>query len=112
VARGGRSGLAAGRAHRRRAGAVVGLDVDEAAHALLFLASGTLPGRSDVLGLFDLLGVAAERLGHLVVARVAEIAAGLIAFGVGGPAAVEADHAQQWQFVPHGGAEGVRYHRP
>jgi hypothetical protein len=81
------SGFAAGKAHGRGAGAVVGLDVDEADHALRDLASGTL-GRSDVLGLFDILGVAAERLGHLVVARVAEIAAGLIALRVGGPAAV------------------------
>ena len=82
------SGFAAGKAHGRGAGAVVGLDVDEADHALLDLASGTLPGRSDVLGLFDILGVTAERLGHLVVARVAEIAAGLIALRVRGPTAV------------------------
>ena len=36
----------------------------------------------------------------LDVARVAEIAVGLVALRVGGPAAVEADHAQQRQFVP------------
>src|SRR6516225_8869934 len=69
VTRDGRSGLATGEAHRRRAGAVVGLDIDEADHALLDLLPGTLQGRADVLGLFDIFGVAAERLGHLVVAR-------------------------------------------
>ena len=37
----------------------------------------------------------------LDVARVAEIAVGLVALRVGGPAAVEADDAQQRQFVPH-----------
>jgi hypothetical protein len=42
----------------------------------------------DGLGLFDIFGVAAERLGHFVVARVAEITAGLVALGVGGPAAI------------------------
>src|SRR6266481_6187729 len=68
-----RSGLAAGKAHGRRASAVVGLDVDKADHALLDLAPGTLQGRADVLGLLDIFGVAAERLGHLVVARVAEV---------------------------------------
>jgi hypothetical protein len=30
---------------------------------------------------------------HLVIARVAEIAAGLVVRGVGGPAAIQADHA-------------------
>jgi len=47
-------------------------------------------------------------MGHDVVAGVAEIAAGLVAFGVGGPAAVEADDSQQRQFVAH---RGVELHR-
>src|ERR1700730_10644160 len=83
VTRSSRSGLAAGKAHRRRAGAVVGLDVDKADHALLDLLPRAQQGRADVLGPFDIFGVAAERLGHLVVARVAEVAARLVAFGVG-----------------------------
>src|SRR5438105_1851645 len=40
--RSGRSGLAAGKAHGRRTGAVVGLDVDKADHALLDLLPGAL----------------------------------------------------------------------
>jgi hypothetical protein len=55
------------------AGAVVGPDVDKADRALLDLA---LQGRADALGLFDIFGVAAERLGHLVVAGVAEVGEG------------------------------------
>src|SRR5690349_18415009 len=80
---------------RLEAGAVVGLDADEADHALLDLAPGALQGRADVLGLFDVFGVAAKGLGHLVVAGVAEVAAGLVALRVGGPAAIEADHTQR-----------------
>jgi hypothetical protein len=69
-------------------------------HALLDLLPGALQGRTDALGLFDIVGVAAESLGHLVVARIAEIAAGRVAFGVGGPGAIEADDSQQQQLVP------------
>src|SRR6516162_2772423 len=108
VTRGGRSGLAARKTHGRGAGAVVGLDVDEADHALLDLAPGALQGWADLLGLFDIFGVAAQGLGHLVVARVTEVTAGLVAFGICGPAAVEADHTQEWQFVPH---RSVELHR-
>jgi hypothetical protein len=79
VTREQRSGLSAGKAHGRGAGAVVGLDVDEADHAFLDLAPGALQGRADVLGLFDKFGVSARGLGHLVVACVAEIAAELVA---------------------------------
>jgi hypothetical protein len=85
--------------------AVIGLDVDEADHAFLDLLPGTLQSRADVLELFDKFGVSARGLGHLVVACVAEIAGGLVALGVGGPAAIKADHAQQRQFVPHRGVE-------
>src|SRR6516225_5624427 len=99
VTRSGRSGLAARKAHRRGAGAVIGLDVDEADHALLDLAPGAVQGWADLLGLFDIFGVAAQGLGHLVVAGVAEITAGLVVFGVGGPAAVQADDAEERQFV-------------
>src|SRR5215469_8380689 len=102
------SGFAAGEAHGCGAGAVVGLDVDKADHALLDLLPGALQGRADGLGLFDIFGVAAQGLGHLVVARVAEIAAGLVALRVGGPAAVEADDAQERQFVAY---RGVELHR-
>src|SRR5438105_4889083 len=102
------SGLAAGEAHGRGAGAVIGLDVDKADHALFDLLPGAQQGQADVLGLFDIFGVAAERLGHLVVARVAETAAGVVALRVGGPAAIEADHAQERQFVPD---RGVELHR-
>src|SRR6516225_4966542 len=55
----GGSRLAAGEAHGRRAGAVVGLDVDKADHALLDLLPGALQGRADALRLFDIFGVAA-----------------------------------------------------
>src|SRR5271165_2995436 len=106
--RNGRSGFAAREAHGCGAGAVVGLDVDETDHSLLDLTPGSLQGRANVLGLFDIFGVAAQGLGHLVIAGVAEVAAGLVAFGVGGPAAVEADHAQERQFVPD---RGVELHR-
>src|SRR5580704_18024876 len=41
--------------------------------------------RAHVFGLLDIFAVAAEPLRHDVVARVAEIAAGLVALGVGGP---------------------------
>src|SRR6266404_3541629 len=78
---GGCLGLAARKTHRCRAGAVVGLDVDKADHALLDLLPGAQQGRADLLGLFDILGVAAQGLGHLVVTRVAEVAAGLVALG-------------------------------
>jgi hypothetical protein len=54
-----------------------GLDVDKAGHALLELLPGALQGRADALGLFDIFGVATQGLGHLVVAGVAEVAAGL-----------------------------------
>ena len=64
------SGLAAGKAHGRGTGAVVGLDVDETDHALLDLLPRALQGRADALGLFDIFGVAAERLGRLVIACV------------------------------------------
>src|SRR5215467_14260386 len=102
------SGFAAGEAHGCGAGAVVGLDVDKADHALLDLLPGALQGRADGLGLFDIFGVAAERLGHLVVAGVAEIAARLVVLRVRGPTAIETDHAQQRQFVPD---RGVELHR-
>src|SRR6516162_5988060 len=108
AARAGRSGLAAGKTHGRGAGAVVGLDVDEADHALLDLAPGALQRWADLLGLFDIFGIAAQGLGHLVVARVAEITPGLVALRVSGPTAIEADHAQERQFVPH---RGVELHR-
>ena len=65
------SGFAAGEAHGRGAGAVVGLDVDKADHAVLDLLPGAL--RANVLGRFDIFGVATQRLGRLVVARVAQI---------------------------------------
>jgi hypothetical protein len=64
------SGLAAGKAHRCRAGSVAGLEVDKADQALFDLAPSALQGRADVLGLFDIFGVVAQGLGHPVVARV------------------------------------------
>src|SRR5215469_11820099 len=94
-------------AHGRGAAAVVGFDVDEPDHALLDLPRA-LQSRANVLGVFDIFGVAAQSLGHLVVARVSEVAARLVASRIGGPLAVEADHAQQGQFVPD---RGVELHR-
>ena len=61
------------------------MTVDERDHAVVDLLLRALQGRTDVFGLLDVFAVAAESLGHDVVARVAEIAAGLVAFGVGGP---------------------------
>src|SRR5215470_17230948 len=108
VSWGSRLGFAAGEADGRGTGMVVGLDVDKADHALLDLLPGALQGRAAVLGFFDIFGVAAQGLGHLVIARVAEVAARLVALGIGGPAAVEADDAEERQFVPY---RGVELHR-
>ena len=56
------------------ADAVVGLDVDKADHAVFDLG----PRRRSIVGLAD----------------VAEIGAGLVVFGAGGPAAIEVNYAQ------------------
>jgi len=64
----GRSGFAAGETHGGSAGAVVVLDVDEADYALLDPLPGALQGRADLLGLLDIFGLAAQGLGHLVIA--------------------------------------------
>src|SRR6516162_1995839 len=70
----GYSGLPTRKTHGRGEGAVVGLDVDKADHALLDLLAGALQGWADALGL--------PNLDHLVVARVAEITVGLVVFKV------------------------------
>src|SRR3954454_1919270 len=102
------SGHVVREAHGGGAGAVVGLDVDEGHHAVIHLLLRALQGRADVLGVLDIFAVGAEGLGHLVVAGIAEVAAGLVALRVGGPAAIEADDAEQRQFVPD---RGVELHR-
>src|SRR5712692_10277852 len=108
-ARGSRgSGFVVREAHGGGAGAVVGLDVDQRHHALVDLFLRAFEGRADVLRLFDIFAVGAEALGHDVVARVAEVAARLVALRVRGPAAVEADDAEERQFVPD---RGVELHR-
>ena len=56
----GGSGLAAGEAHGRGAGAVVGLDLDERDHAVVDLLLRALQGGTDVFGLLDVFAVAAE----------------------------------------------------
>src|SRR5271166_4589106 len=71
-----RLGLAAGKAHRRRTGAVVGLDVDETDHALLDLAPGTLQGRADVLGLLDVFAARRQMTCALGLAALAPTANG------------------------------------
>src|SRR5213593_2055497 len=76
-------------ANRRRAGPVIGLDVD---HGRLAGRIGPLERRSNLVGLLDELAVPAEVLSDLVVASVAEIASRLVLLRVGGPAAVVADH--------------------
>jgi len=58
LSRSGRLGFAAGKAHGGSAGAVVGLDIDKADHALR---------------LFDIFGVATQGLDHFAAARIAEI---------------------------------------
>ena len=73
------SGGILGERHRGGAGAVVGLDVDERDRAAIDLPLGAVQSRADFVGAFDIFAVAAERLGHLVEARIAEIAAGLVA---------------------------------
>src|SRR5579863_696722 len=60
--------------HRRGAGAVGGLDVDAGDHAVIDLLLRALQGRADLFRPLDIFAPAAERLGHLVVARIAEIA--------------------------------------
>src|SRR5271170_6008062 len=102
------SGHAAGELDRGGAGAVVGLDVDQCHHALVDSFLRALQGRADVFWLLDIFAIAAEPLGHDVVAGVAEITAGLVTIGVGGPAAVQADDAEQWQLMAH---RGVEFHR-
>jgi hypothetical protein len=70
VIRGGRSGLAAGKAHRHRAGAIIGLDVDEADHAPLDLAPGTLQGGADASLCGD-LPIPPERLMRALLLQAA-----------------------------------------
>src|SRR5438874_8219380 len=85
------SGRVVGELDGAGAGAVVGFDVDEGDAAVVDLFLGAFEGRADVFRVLDVFAVAAEALGHLVVAGVAEVATGLVALGVGGPAAVQAD---------------------
>src|SRR5262249_10648858 len=94
------SGRVRREADRRRPRPVVGDHVDD----------GRLPGRRgalergpDLVWLLAVLAVCAEVLRHLVVARVAEIAAGLVLLRIGGPSAVVADHAQDRHPVTDGG---------
>src|SRR6266566_1979986 len=94
-------GLVIREAYGRGAGAIVGLDVDQRDHALVDLFLGALEGRADLLRLLDIFAIGAEALRHDVVARVAEVAARLVALRVGGPAAVQADDAEQRQFMAH-----------
>src|SRR5438093_6395221 len=75
---------------------VVGLHVD---HRRLAGRPRPLERRTDLRGLLDVLAVRAEVLGHLVVARVAEVAPGFVLLRVGRPAAVEADHHQDRDVV-------------
>ena len=62
---------------------------------------------ANVFGFFDVLAIAAQALGHFVVARVAKIASGFFAFGVGCPAPIQADHHQDRQLVAH---SRVKFH--
>src|SRR4051794_33427756 len=102
------SGFAAREAHGRGPGAIVCLYVDQRAHSLVYLLLCPLQGRPDVLRFLDIFAVGAEALRHDVVTRVAEIAAGLVALRIGGPAAIEADHDEQRQLVPD---RGIELHR-
>src|SRR5436189_4815145 len=89
------SGHVVREAHGGGAGAVVGLDIDQRHHALVHLLLRAFQGRADVLGVLDIFAMSTEALRHDVVPRIAKIAAWLVALRVGGPAAVEADHAKQ-----------------
>jgi hypothetical protein len=80
-----------GKRHRGGAGAVVGLDVDQRDRTAIDLLLGALQCRTDFVGALDIFAIAAARFGQLVEARIAEIAAGLVALWVGGPTAVETD---------------------
>jgi len=51
-------------ANRHGAGAVVGFDVDERHHTVVELFLRAFEGRVHVLGLLDVLAVAAKTLGH------------------------------------------------
>src|ERR1700732_3826168 len=73
--------------HRPRPRAVVGLDVDQGHAPGINLLLRALQCRADVLRVLDVFAVATEPFGHLVVAGVAEVAAGLVALRVGGPRA-------------------------
>src|SRR3990172_3536484 len=79
--------------------AVVGLDVDQ---GWLTRGEGPLKGWPDLTWVHDILAVATERLGHLVVTGEAQIAARLRkpALRVGRPTAVQADHAYDVDLVP------------
>jgi hypothetical protein len=88
-----------GESHSAGAGSVVGLDVDERDQAAIDLPLGAVQSRADFVGALDIFAAAAERSGHLVEARIAEIAAGLVALRVGGSAAVEADHHEDRNIV-------------
>ena len=61
------------------------------------LALGALKRRADVLCLVDVVAIAAERLGHLLVTRVAEVAPRLFALRVGGPTAARGQTRQARQ---------------
>src|SRR5512145_2600412 len=82
------------------AGPVVGLDVD---HGRLARRPGALERGPDLVRLLDELAVPAEVLGDLVVAGVAEVAAGLVLLRVRRPAAVVADHDHDGDLVTHRG---------
>jgi hypothetical protein len=94
-----------GKSHGSGPGAVVGLYVDKRDRTAVNLPLGTVQSRANFIGAFDIFAVAAERFGHLVEARVAKSAAGLVALWVGGPAAVEADRHQDRNVVAHRGVE-------
>src|ERR1700719_1838014 len=78
-----------GERYRAGAGTVIGLDVDERDRAPIDLSWGAVQSRADFIGALDIFAVTAECFGHLVETRIAEIAAGLVALRVSGPAAGE-----------------------
>src|SRR5438309_3719944 len=86
-------------AYGRRASPVVGNDVD---HRRLAGGRRALQRRPDLVRFLAVLAVRAEVHRHLVVARGAEVASGLVPLGIRGPAAVVADHAQDRDLVTDG----------
>src|ERR1700678_3219328 len=94
-------GSIAGEAHiGRRLRVGIGADVDQRRDAALHRA---LDRGTDILGLLDKFTIATERLDHLVIALIAEVAADIAAGLARGKPAVVGNYDDDREFVADGG---------